>query len=261
MKTYRIKAETEFIPYIPGWVFNTFDSGPDRTLVYIQETDAQESFLSVPGQIHRSSPMGQAIYKLASLKNGPKDWLEVGTWNGLGTTTCILDGFAQRTEENDLRLLSFELDPMMMGAAQKNLEKHSAYSCVKFIQNKLISPIKAEFPSINTFSKHEQQQPHFIIHYDRERGLYESASGYVPPFAPQAVILDGGEYSGYFDWLHLDKSRLQWIFLDDTSIYKNKRVLNELLEDSNWKCLVNSTQRNGWALFVATTVSYTDLFS
>ena len=56
MKTYRIKAETEFIPYIPGWVFNTFDSSPDRTLVYIQETDAQESFLSVPGQIHRSSP-------------------------------------------------------------------------------------------------------------------------------------------------------------------------------------------------------------
>ena len=249
MNTYSVKKETPYVPFLPGFVFHSVDH-ETKSWVYIKETDAQELYSCVQGQISMDSGMGTAIYTLASNENGPKDWLEVGTWNGLGSTLCILNGFSKRNQE-ELRLASFELDPVMYGAAQQNLKNHQAISCITFIHNKLSNSTSTatEFPKVASFSEEDQKSDHFMIHYDRERGLYESATGYSPSFSPEAIVLDGGEYSGYFDWAHLDKSRLLWIFLDDTNIYKNKRVLNELLADPRWACIHKSDERNGWAFF------------
>ena len=66
---------------------------------------------------------------------------------------------------------------------------------------------------------------------------------------PEVVVLDGGEYSGYLDWLHLPKSDIRYLCLDDTNATKNKKVISELMGGSEWNCISQGSDRNGWAIF------------
>jgi hypothetical protein len=188
--------------------------------------------------------MGRLLYELAS--SGPKDWLEIGSWNGLGSTQCILDGFKNRTD--DPHLDSFELDPVMFQIAEENLKDHPCIKNVTFHCNALGHAHRQPFPSEESLSKEERECPHFRIHYEREWALYEQATGVIPAVAPEVAVLDGGEYSGYLDWVHLDKTRLHYLILDDTNALKNQRVMAEL-DPTEWKCLAKENERNGWAAF------------
>ncbi len=234
-----------FAPYVKGYCFHNI-SEDRKSLQFFPEKVFTEHFTKVPGQITRETPFGKELFALA--KTGPSLWLEIGTWNGLGTTKCILDGFAERKDINQKpQLASIEIDPILFQAAAQNLQHHPVISCVKFFEGKLFSSKKTTFPTPEQLGEQEQTTPHFFIHYDRERNLYAEATPVVPPFAPQVAVLDGGEYSGYLDWIHLDKSELQILCLDDTNTTKNKKVIQELGEE--WTCCVKGDDRNGWAIY------------
>ena len=231
---------SERVPYVKGYFYTDF---VDNQFIFEREEIARKKFLSARGQIRRGTEFGEFIYDLASKENGTKEWIEIGSWNGLGSTFCILDGFAQRLEENP-HLYSFELDPMMCGVAKENIVEHIAFGCVDFIQDKLISDIHIPFPEIVEDSKH------FILHYEREKALYNEAKGFKPPVAPEVALLDGGEYSGSLDWLHLDKSNLKWLLLDDTNVTKNISLVKQLKGASDWRLVREEPgDRNGWAAF------------
>ena len=67
---------------------------------------------------------------------------------------------------------------------------------------------------------------------------------------PEVALLDGGEYSGSLDWIHLDKSKLKWLLLDDTNVTKNSNLVKELKASSDWVLRREETgDRNGWAAF------------
>lgn len=239
---------TGYAPYVKGYCFQSWSD--DRTeLIYASEEQTKEYYTKIPGQINRDSLFGAELYKLA--KTGPHMWMEIGTWNGLGSTKCILDGFADRTDTDVApKLASVEIDPVLFNAAAENLKSHPARHCVEFYQGKLMpysmTPA-ATFPTPAELGTAEQQNLHYFIHYDRERALYENAEPFLPPFFPQVALLDGGEYSGYLDWLHLQKSDLQYLCLDDTHVTKNKKVISEL--GSEWECMVSGNDRNGWAIY------------
>lgn len=234
-----------YAPYVRGYCFRAIEG---NELVYWSENQYTELYKTMPGQITRTSPFGIHLYELA--RSGPKHWVEIGTWNGLGTTKCILDGFAERLHESP-KLASVEIDPVLFDAAAHNLMHHPARSCVDFYQGKLMpsSMIQAKpFPTPDDLGEQEQQNAHFFIHYDRERALYETTIPFCPPFSPEVAVLDGGEYSGYLDWLHLDKSNLKYLCLDDTNVTKNRKVISEL--GSEWKCIASGNDRCGWAIYV-----------
>ena len=107
----------------------------------------------------------------------------------------------------------------------------------------LISKIIAS----NTLSEEDKKYPHFFIHYEREKALYSMAAPVYPDFAPEVAVLDGGEYSGGLDWLHLDKTNLKYLCLDDTNTHKNREVIRAL--DSQWRLLSKGEDRNGWAIY------------
>lgn len=239
---------TNTLPYIPNYSYIGIDtSNKDNNIFHYMVNENNKN--NELGQIQRTTELGKRIYELAKQKNGPTDWLEIGSWNGLGTTLCIADGFVERMDENT-KLISLEIDPKMYNIASKNLLNHKSFNKIEFVLNKLSSQrMNIKFPTPSELTKDELNSPHYIIHYESEKWLWENSSGYIPSFSPQVVVLDGGEYSGYNDWLHLDKSRLEWIFLDDTNVLKNKLVKSELLSDSKWECTYENDERNGVAIF------------
>ena len=48
------------------------------------------------GQISLQSDLGKNIYKYA-IDDNYSTFLEIGTWNGLGSTKCFIEGFKNRT--------------------------------------------------------------------------------------------------------------------------------------------------------------------
>lgn len=226
------------VPYVKGYVYADYSGN----FIFEREEIARRKYISIPGQIRRGTPFGDFIYDLASKKD-TKEWIEVGSWNGLGSTLCILDGFAQRLEDSP-HLYSFELDPMMCGVAKENVSEHTAASCADFIQDKLWSGLDTPFPDV------VEDNRHFFLHYERERALYTEAKGFKPPVKPDVALLDGGEYSGALDWIHLDKSNLTWLLLDDTNVTKNSKLVTQLKGSSEWRLVREETEdRNGWAVF------------
>lgn len=235
-------------PYVKGFCFYTLYG---NELVYLPESEMAKHFTKIPGQITRGSPFGEALYSLAA--TGPTKWIEIGTWNGLGSTQCILDGFAARSKHGAApapQLLSLETDPCLYNAAETNLASHPARDTVDFRQGKLMPyslVAAAGFPTPEYLGKEEQASPHYFMHYEREKALYESTSPVLPPFLPEVAVLDGGEYSGYLDWLHLEKSELQYLCLDDINATKNRRVVSEL--GPEWTRVSSGNDRMGWAMY------------
>jgi hypothetical protein len=88
------------------------------------------------------------------------------------------------------------------------------------------------------------------LYYDYEKTFWKKAPCFEYPELPEVAILDGGEYSGYLDWVNLPKDALQMVILDDINCMKNKRVLEEISEMPEWNCIVKDIEdRNGYAIF------------
>jgi len=63
------------------------------------------------------------------------------------------------------------------------------------------------------------------------------------------LILDGGEFSTYAEWVVL-KDRSKIIMLDDTKVLKCKQIVTESLADPTYHLLMESDERNGFHVFV-----------
>ena len=62
------------------------------------------------------------------------------------------------------------------------------------------------------------------------------------------VLLDGGEFSTYSEFLKL-KEITKTLILDDTNELKNRKVLQALNNDSRWQAEIISNDRNGFAIY------------
>ena len=62
------------------------------------------------------------------------------------------------------------------------------------------------------------------------------------------ILLDGGEFSTFSEFMKL-KDRTTILLLDDTREIKNSDVVIYLNNSNDWKNLVSSTERNGYAVY------------
>ena len=89
---------------------------------------------SKSGQINRGSAFGEALYAFAESLH-VKTIVEVGTFNGCGSTRCILDGIAARKPPHPA-FFSIELYPNMYAEAKENLKDH--LDRVTLLQGRLV---------------------------------------------------------------------------------------------------------------------------
>ncbi len=198
------------------------------------------------GQINEETQLGNFLTRLASDDREPRIWFEIGAWNGLGTTTCVLDGFGNR-EDQDVILYSLEADPVFYEIAKSNLKNHPNKKNLVLFYGKSGEGL---FLLPHEIPEEDKKNRHFELYYDYERTFWERAPCFPYPQLPEVAILDGGEYSGYLDWINLPKDNLKYVILDDINCLKNKRVFEELSENTEWTLFkVNKQERNGFAIF------------
>lgn len=212
--------------------------------MYIPVKKFQETIALQKGQISLDSEFGSLLYLLMSYGEGPTKWLEVGSWNGRGTTRCILEGLLHREEKANVKFVSYEANPAIYPVAKENLEVYKDLSSnFTLFHGKL--PSSLSFPLAKYIP---EKSTHFTLFFEDEKYIYEHAESINPPFSPEVIVLDGGEYVGYQDWEAIPKENLKHIFLDDISIYKNKGVHQLLKYLSDWECVLEKpNDRNGWA--------------
>jgi hypothetical protein len=195
--------------------------------------------MTIKGQILKNSLFADFINKTIE-EYSPKNIVEIGTWRGLGSTKRIIDAIADNNL--DCNFISIETNKIFYDEAKQNLKEHT--NRVNLIYGRVIEIIDVE---------------HFILSQElshQEKGwLNEDIANFaiapnVLSSIPEEIdflLLDGGEFSTYSEWLKL-KDRSKIIALDDTNTIKCRKIREEILLDKNsiYEIIIDSDDRNGF---------------
>ena len=200
------------------------------------------------GQINPDSSMGRMLEILAS-DDTYSTYVDVGTWNGLGTTRCIMNGIHRR--KTPAEVWSYEATTNMYQTAVQNW--HTRPPSLHLINGTLhrkIADLRAirDHPGIATIRRTFGDG--YTEWHAGELAALMSAPLVEPPATVDVVVLDGGEFTTQGDWDVLKTRSPRIVVLDDTSVFKSYDIRKELLQSSDWKVLCDAPEeRNGWAIF------------
>ena len=196
------------------------------------------------GQILRGTELGDLIYELVSNRKDIINIVESGSWDGLGTTRCVLDGLRQ-----DQRFTSIELYRDMYEATLKNNSKHINDHRIKFINGSIVRHEDAFWFDHSEIDLDSDLHAKLWFKSDLESLKNCIDVTEELPVKIDLLILDGGEYTTYPEWKKLAE-RTRIVILDDSSIFKCSRIRKELLDDSQYFCLIDRPKsRNGFCAF------------
>ena len=198
------------------------------------------SLLCNDGQIKYDDSMGQVIVQYAK-DTRFTNFLEIGTWNGGGSTYCFAKGFENRTEP--FKFASLEINDLMYKRAK---EVYENISYVHIFNARILK--NDELPHINEFlEKYENLNMEWFK--DDMRNFFHTAYFDVEDFNPDVVLLDGSEYLTYYEYKKIEPTA-KVLILDDINTDKCKLIVEELKENSLWSMkYYEPSQRNGWACF------------
>lgn len=209
------------------------------------------------GEITTKDAFGAAIARVVRAR-GYRFNLELGSWDGTGSTTCFVDGMRDTPGEKLLQCVEIDRDRF------KTLESNvSLYPWVKPYNMSTIGKknfIPKSFDEVwnsphnnNRLGRQEFSRELVETWYNAdlprlgENGFLTSP--YVLPFY-DAVLIDGSEFTGYSEFALL-REKTKCFFLDDVfHAYKCAQVYNELSVDPAWELLAEGRDvRNGYAIF------------
>jgi hypothetical protein len=92
---------------------------------------------------------------------------------------------------------------------------------------------------------------HAILYYKKDLDYLKTMNdvfGQIPEKI-DLLILDGGEYTTYPEWIKL-KDRTKIVVLDDSNILKCKKIRQEILDSKNYDTIFDDLNiRNGFSVF------------
>ncbi len=204
-------------------------------------------FTRQSGQLNRGSFLGEIIYQLSGVENF-ENFVEIGTWNGQGSTKCFMDALLYR--HDNARLYTLETNRTFHQMAKKYwrliLLTKQGKEKLRLIYGRIL-----EIPEMLTCDEIPEQYRGELANYQqwlKEDIFNYDASPNVIDMLPDRIdvlLLDGGEFSTYAEFQKL-RSRTGVILLDDTKLLKCKRVRDELLHDEAWRIIYDlPEERNG----------------
>lgn len=197
------------------------------------------------GQINLDSSLGRLLANLAKTHNSI---VEIGTWNGQGSTQCILSTLLTRPDQS-WHFTSLECNETMFQQAMQfwhNKITVEQQQQVEFLLGTILN--LQDLPSLDIL---EKQQGFVQEWYEQDIAWLKQTVNHLDklPATVDLLILDGGEYTTYSEW-QLLKSRVTTVVLDDTKTCKCRDIYQELHQDQDWLVVADHpNDRNGWAVF------------
>jgi hypothetical protein len=198
------------------------------------------------GQINMHSAFGTEIYNICKL-NTIKNIFEVGTWNGEGSTICIMNAIIDKT--NSI-LYSLESNPTQYTAAINFWSSKDTHNKLKLINGVLHNEYATEDEIKETCGG---IIPCYKEHYIPEKQMLEHNTIIkIDEYTDiDIIILDGGEYTTMGDFKVLMTKYPKIIMLDDTIVYKCKKIRQQLLDNPEYYLYKEDLKdRHGWSIFV-----------
>jgi hypothetical protein len=196
------------------------------------------------GQIILGTIEGDLIYNL-SKREDVKTIFEIGTWTGLGSTMCVIKGIIDSRKKK--KFISLELYNEMFQIALKNLKRYK--NRVELINGRII-----DYEDTFWFDHTKidfKTDYHARLYYNMDMNYLKNSENVIDKIPEQIdlLILDGGEYTTYPEWLKLkDRSRI--VVLDDTNILKTKKIRDEIILSEKYNIIHDDTKsRNGFSVF------------
>jgi len=170
-------------------------------------------------------------------------FLEIGTWNGLGSTMSFADGFKHRTDNYIFYSLECNRDKWY-DALQLYNYNDKMHILNDVIWNEIPEDFYKIFPQCksNAMYKHWNE---IDIKNMKQCKLFLNRPNVPDIF--DVILLDGGEFTTYHEFQIL-KKKCKILMLDDTNTNKCVLIVDELIRDPNWKILKKSNTRNGYLI-------------
>tara|TARA_R110000851_G_scaffold324103_1_gene491206 strand:+ start:2673 stop:3311 length:639 start_codon:yes stop_codon:yes gene_type:complete len=197
------------------------------------------------GQINRGSARGELIYELSKDKHNTV-FVEIGTWNGAGSTRCFMDAILERPD--DSILYSIESCTIRYEQATNYWKfKLLPYKKPKLslLLGRIIESSQVSTPKEVIESGLTPQHPDWKKWHEADIATYSECPNIYSelPLDIDVLLLDGGEFCSYAEWEKL-RSRTKIVLLDDTNVFKNHRVKEELSQSKEWTLLADCSNEN-----------------
>ena len=189
------------------------------------------------GQINRGSFLGEHIYELAINKNF-KNYVEVGTWNGQGSTKCFVDGLTTRLDGSCLYSVEANIkffkeaveywSPILPSMKHPTTKLHLLYG--RLIE---VEELVSEEKIMGHPRFHQSPWLQWRNRNIEEYGKCENILNQLP-LEIDVLLLDGGQFSTRAEFQKL-KDRSKVIILDDTLSFKTDEAREDILaEPDTW---------------------------
>jgi hypothetical protein len=196
--------------------------------------------MSTQGQILDGSNFATWIDKIIT-NHKPNVIVEIGTWKGLGSTKRIIDSIVK----NDLNceFMTLESNLNFFEIAKSNLNQH--INIVNLVWGRIVDRDDImSFVNQNTIT---EEMMGWLDGDLKDYLICDNVMSQIPEHI-DFLLLDGGEFSTYEEWKKL-KDRTKIVALDDTKVLKSKQIREELLTNPDYEKIVDSEDRNGFAIF------------
>lgn len=208
------------------------------------------------GEITKQDPFGAAIIDTV-LKYKINTVLEIGSWDGSGSTTCFFEAMKQL--DNPKSLTCLEVEPSRYETLKEVTANQSWIKCFNNSSITYDELVYKDFEQIwnspfngipNDFDGKKDLVHSWFIQDIANLKRFDKGflSEHKDEFY-QGALIDGGEFNGYSEYLLL-KDRVNFFFLDDYyRAFKTRQVALELEQSGDWDVLMaEKNLRNGFCI-------------
>jgi len=172
-----------------------------------------------------------------------KTFLEIGTWNGLGSTRSFSNGFINRNDDYVFYSLECNKDKYM-DAIKLYADNDKIHILNEVIWNEEPNDFYKIFPQCLTNNMFKHWNEVDIINM-KKCNLFLNRPNLPDIF--DVILLDGGEFTTYYEFQIL-KNRCTILMLDDINVDKCKLIVKEIESDPSWKIIKKENTRNGFLI-------------
>jgi hypothetical protein len=180
------------------------------------------------GQINRGSFLGDFLYEEAQ-KNYNKTFVEIGTWNGQGSTWCIAEGLLD-SNRKDYSFYSLEIQKDFYLQALDFLpEMDNLFLILGKVTDDILDIDELDDSHFNAYSRESQKE-----WLKNDLNNLEKAPNVLWKMPKQIdlLVLDGSEFQGFQEWEIL-APRSKIVILDDTNTLKFDKVKKIILNNED----------------------------